>query len=669
MAKLLRHGSLFTGVGGVDLGLGWAGFKTAWQVEICPFARTVLERRWPEVPKFADVRDCGKANLDPVVMSTGGFPCSDVSVAGRKKGLGTEDCPTERSGLWFECRRIIRELRPRWVLIENVSRLLDTADGDTVLDGLEEIGYAWWPRLLDAGALGAPHRRERAWILCRDRADGHSDIEAAMVGQGALPPDCRDRMGEALERWDYWKRELARGAGHGCPAMTTTPTATAVLEAEWPDGRIRQNGGGRWRKRSKRGTEGSMSWAQEMAARAVAQRNPRLVPTAECCEEFMGFPAGWTRVGEESTELPNEWIKGWGEESDADAYAQIVREVHRMPDWPDRVKALGNAVVVQVPMLIGACIQEYESRLPTAALARAGERKEDGLSRNLAARIVPVRETREDSSEVEVRFESLGVEGTRKTYRELNAALEGLASRVVQTMRQIVPYLAGMQSLLSQRGADRRMVLRKAGLPGWTEWAERYAKSLDCTIRTIQVHIKLHREEQERGASGRVVAAKKLTRGSGGSKPFKLTGRQQSALIKAQLVMNDLVTALKSGGDWKPLLVKYEKVAAAPPLLGAYLDGLSREPDWKAALTSLVNALEPCADRLTPLTSDAMNAARSLLGGKTSAEATVAAPAPPTFPYPDGKDWLASGLVASMPAKGLASSHPDHEGNHLPSPA
>jgi DNA-cytosine methyltransferase len=172
MTKKLRHGSLFTGVGGVDLGLEWAGFETAWQVEIDPFARRVLEKRWSDVPKFTDVRECGKHNLEPVNIISGGFPCVGISVAGKRRGLGTAGSPTQRSGLWFEYRRIIGELRPRWVLIENVSRLLETADAGTVLDGLEETGYSWWSRLIDAGALGAPHKRERTFILCHDDACG-----------------------------------------------------------------------------------------------------------------------------------------------------------------------------------------------------------------------------------------------------------------------------------------------------------------------------------------------------------------------------------------------------------------------------------------------------------------------------------------------------------------
>ena len=408
MSKKLTHGSLFTGVGGVDLGLEWAGFETVWQVEIDPFARRVLEKRWPGVPKFTDVRECGKRNLDPVDIISGGFPCVDVSPAGKRRGLGSADNPTEHSGLWFEYRRIIGELRPRWVLIENVSRLLDTADGETVLNGLEQIGYSWWSRLIDAGALGAPHKRERTFILCHDNACGHCDFESVIADGQTLPPECQRRMGEALVKWTYWKEELAKGAAEGCPAITTTPTSLGVVEPHWPETRVYRNGEGRWRKWTKQGTEGSASWAQEMMVRAVTQRNPNLLPTAECCEDFMGFPRGWTCLAEEHTALPEELATRCDRESNADAYARMVREVRRTSDWRQRLGALGNAVVAQLPMLIG---------LYSAVRVPARDRTTDLAAewgRNAGRLCITRPENSRRLSPVQVRFETLGVERTEE---------------------------------------------------------------------------------------------------------------------------------------------------------------------------------------------------------------------------------------------------------------
>ena len=93
----LIFGSLFAGIGGIDLGLERAGMKCAWQVEIDPYAQKVLEKHWPEVKRYSDIRDCGADNLDVVDLICGGFPCQDISYAG--KGAGIEG---ERSGLWKE---------------------------------------------------------------------------------------------------------------------------------------------------------------------------------------------------------------------------------------------------------------------------------------------------------------------------------------------------------------------------------------------------------------------------------------------------------------------------------------------------------------------------------------------------------------------------------------
>lgn len=151
--------SLFAGIGGLDLGLERAGMRCVAQVEIDDYAQRVLRKHWPRVPKFRDVRECGSHNLPTCDLICGGFPCQDVSEAGTRAGLAGS-----RSGLWFEFRRIIRELRPRYVLVENVSGLLVRGLG-TILGDLAESGYdAEWQGI-PAAALGAPHYRERIFVV------------------------------------------------------------------------------------------------------------------------------------------------------------------------------------------------------------------------------------------------------------------------------------------------------------------------------------------------------------------------------------------------------------------------------------------------------------------------------------------------------------------------
>lgn len=156
----LTVGSLFSGAGLCDLGLEWAGFKHKWFCEIEDYPREVLAARWPGKPIYRDVGKINGDTVEKVDVLVGGFPCQDVSSGGRRKGIkvGT------RSGLWFEYRRLIRDLRPRYAIIENVKGLLSKGI-DRVCAGLAEIGYdAEW-EVLPAALFGAPHIRERLFIV------------------------------------------------------------------------------------------------------------------------------------------------------------------------------------------------------------------------------------------------------------------------------------------------------------------------------------------------------------------------------------------------------------------------------------------------------------------------------------------------------------------------
>lgn len=157
----MRFGSLFAGIGGMDLGLERAGMKCAWQVEIDPFCRNVLEKHWPAIPKWDDVRTFPPTNMDcDVDLIAGGFPCQGISGANHN-GAGLAD---ERSGLWFEFARILGAIRPRYAILENVSALTFRGLG-TVLGNLSEIGFdAEW-QTIPAQAFGAPHERERVFIV------------------------------------------------------------------------------------------------------------------------------------------------------------------------------------------------------------------------------------------------------------------------------------------------------------------------------------------------------------------------------------------------------------------------------------------------------------------------------------------------------------------------
>jgi len=230
MRDLHRVLDLFSGIGGFSLGLEQTGgFKTEAFCEIDPFAKKVLRKHWPNTQIFGDIRNLegspgwvsevyyrggGKGNTYDLSIArrvdviVGGFPCQDLSTAGKGAGL---DGPQSR--LWFEFYRLICEIRPKWVVVENVSAL--RAKGlDRILKGLAEIGYdAEWYNI-PAYAVGAPHKRERLWIIAYPQRNQQSREE----------PRCRSlgRVGRLFEPlpWDTpWQVALAefRGMVDGVP--------------------------------------------------------------------------------------------------------------------------------------------------------------------------------------------------------------------------------------------------------------------------------------------------------------------------------------------------------------------------------------------------------------------------------------------------------------------
>lgn len=179
MNSPLTFGSVFAGIGGFDLGFERAGMSCTWQIENDPKANDILKTWWPDVRRHGDVRYSRAEKfrtgrnwewfewLRPVDLLAGGFPCQGISLAGRREGLADA-----RSALFFEFLRIVDELHPRWVVIENVYGLLSSNGGrdmGTILGELEKLGFWWSYRVLDSQYFGVPQRRRRVFIVANSR--------------------------------------------------------------------------------------------------------------------------------------------------------------------------------------------------------------------------------------------------------------------------------------------------------------------------------------------------------------------------------------------------------------------------------------------------------------------------------------------------------------------
>lgn len=208
--KKLKILDLFSGIGGFSYGFEKTGkFETVAFCEIDEHARKVLKKHWPEVPIFEDVSKLNwKSNWQQIDVICGGFPCQDVSIAGKKKGLIDENGEATRSGLWFQYKRLIAEIRPKYVIIENVKNLLNNGFA-TVLKDLHEIGYnAEW-HVISARTIGACHLRERLWII-------------AYSNESTL----RDKSEWEKKRWDGIQSEgKTESAINGQKWNTETPNS------------------------------------------------------------------------------------------------------------------------------------------------------------------------------------------------------------------------------------------------------------------------------------------------------------------------------------------------------------------------------------------------------------------------------------------------------------
>jgi DNA (cytosine-5)-methyltransferase 1 len=369
MRRNMKIGSLFSGIGGLELGLEWAGVgHVVWQVERDPFPRSVLAKHWPKADRgVTDVRKAGSATLPYVDVICGGFPCQDISYAGKGAGLAGE-----RSGLWYEFARVIREMGPRYVVIENVSALI--ARGlDQVLGTLADIGYdAQW-RTIRASDVGAPHRRERLFIVAHTLSERrerwldtrvHEGIEgrntnASAIVQAMANASSEGREGAKQERND--SGEIGRGDSVriGVERCGDVVADANELRRGWrpwegDDGaRLRKpTNGGSIKELANPGCEHG-KWG----AHWPEPRNE----TSDS-QSFGGHRIIKPWVGREPNGLSG-WLDRWPAAPGEDQYEwEQPRTIAKCDNRSHRLKALGNAVVPAVAREVGLWLLDIEAQ-------------------------------------------------------------------------------------------------------------------------------------------------------------------------------------------------------------------------------------------------------------------------------------------------------------------
>jgi DNA (cytosine-5)-methyltransferase 1 len=328
----MRHLDLFSGIGGFALAAKWVGWETVGFCEIDSYCQKVLKKHWPDVPIYEDIRELDGRTVGHADIITGGYPCQPFSVAGKRRGKDDD------RHLWPEFARLIQELRPRWVVGENVAGHI-TMGLDEVLSDLERLGYAWEAFVIPACAVNAPHRRDRLWTIAHPHSNGR---DADSEGQGwssraALSPtsaSCEQR-GLAFRESDS-DSERTKGAEQIKQSGVAANADSYRLQERKHD--IQNCGETPSREQSGCETSGTL--------------DTRNATDPERWQRSLGWEVG--RTG-------GFWQSFPGDGSWAGKAKPTLDGTHDgIPARLDRLRGLGNAIVPQVAEVIFRAIEEVK---------------------------------------------------------------------------------------------------------------------------------------------------------------------------------------------------------------------------------------------------------------------------------------------------------------------
>jgi len=406
----LRHLDLFSGIGGFSLGLEATGaFETIAFCDIEKYCLEVLEKRFPSVPRYTDLRELNYERLraDGIISDTkkidiitGGYPCQPFSVAGRKKG---EEDPRH---LWPEYFRLVKELRPTWVIGENVSGHIKLGL-DTVIQNLEDEGYAVRPFSISASSVGANHQRERVWIIANSNDTGdrtsqssvNQDRQETDQGWERLTQFESSRHSKDMEntRRSQWPRaELreeneneTREGNANQHQRSSSPSRSDVANtnegfSDQQNEEIQTRGNsinsgsstvanseserlqrGQWNNPGERREVLSSEQQDGNEIRSEIGRTDRVstqenVPNPGSSRRETGISEERYREEGNTEESNNDSDRrrGWQRENNWAVEPDVGRVAHGIPKRVDRLKSLGNSLVPQIPYYIGQTILE-----------------------------------------------------------------------------------------------------------------------------------------------------------------------------------------------------------------------------------------------------------------------------------------------------------------------